>query len=155
MVRLDAVLSTLKLDMLEDSLALTIWLKPGEEVMINGARVENLQPHKIRLQFNNTVRMLRSRDRLEVFGQPSFAEAIYTQAMYLSGGEEVGNTATLKAAICQLQVAPDREEIYGSGVDAVLDRVSAHAEAGQYYEAMVAARDLIAAEQPNHPLLPR
>lgn len=135
-------------------MGLLIWLKPGEEIMLNGARVENPHPHKIRLQLNNHVRVLRERDRFELPSSPSGGERVYHEAMLLSGGDPAGSLGRLRDAVEALQAAPTAAAS-AEEVERRLERICEHAAGGRFYEAMVEARGLIALERPDHPLLPR
>lgn len=135
-------------------MSLLIWLKPGEEVMVNGARIENPHPHKIRLHFNNHVRVLRERDRFDLPARPSPAERLYYEAMLLSGGDMEGSEARLAMAIgayAPLSVPAANDD----AIEEALCKVQQYAQVGQFYDAMLAARSLIAFEDPHHPLLPR
>lgn len=138
-------------------MGLLIWLKPGEEVMLNGARIENPHPHKIRLQLNNHVLVLRDRDRLELPSSPSSSERIYHEAMLLSGGDPAGSMGRLRDAVEAGETAAvaTRAASDGAEFERCLDLVRGHAAEGRFYECMVAARGLIALEHADHPLLPR
>lgn len=136
-------------------MALTIWLKPGEQIMLNGALVENLNAHKVKLRFNNQVRLLKQRDFFEPAETMTPGERVYHQAMLLSGGAPDGSDVDLRQAVAAY-VTPggmrsgDTAEVHEACRD-ILALVDRH----DYYEAMIAARILVAAEDPSHPLLPR
>lgn len=136
-------------------MSLLIWLKPGEEVTVNGARIANPHPHKIRLLFNNQVRVLRERDRFELPADPSPGERLYFEAMLLSGGDMAGSEARLAKAIAAYAPAPSVPAAADDAIDQALCKVEHYAQAGQFYDAMVAARSLIALENPHHHLLPQ
>jgi len=137
------------------AVSLLIWLKPGEEVTVNGARIANPHSHKIRLLFNNQVRVLRERDRFELPADPSPGERLYFEAMLLSGGDMAGNEARLAKAIAAYAPPLSGPAADEDAIDQALSKVGHYAQAGQFYEAMVAARSLIALENPHHHLLPR
>lgn len=133
-------------------MGLLVWLKPGEVVMLNGALVENPHPHKIRLQLNNRVRVLRERDWFALPSAPSPGERVYHEAMLLSGGDPAGDMGRLGEA-----VEAAARDVAGGGParEPHLELVRSHAGEGRFYEAMICARELIAIEHADHPLLPR
>src|SRR5690606_528651 len=136
-------------------MSLLIWLKPGEEVMVNGARIENPHSHKIRLLFNNEVRVLRERDRFDPPEDASSAERLYYEAMLLSGGDVDGSEARLLEAIQAYGPPTTSSRSPVGAAEEGLKRIRAYAEAKQFYAAMTEARALIALESPDHRLLPR
>nr|WP_313635153.1 flagellar biosynthesis repressor FlbT [Brevundimonas diminuta] len=136
-------------------MSLLIWLKPGEEVMVNGARIENPHSHKIRLLFNNEVRVLRERDRFDLPEEASSAERLYYEAMLLSGGDVEGCETHLRDTIQAYRPPAAFSRAAVCATEESLKRIRACVEAKQFYAAMTEARSLIALESPGHRLLPR
>src|SRR5690606_16769454 len=119
----------------EMAVSLLIWLKPGEEVTVNGARIANPHSHKIRLLFNNQVRVLRERDRFELPADPSPGERLYFEAMLLSGGDMAGNEARLAKAIAAYAPPLSGPPADEDAIDQALCKVEHYAQAGHFYEA--------------------
>ena len=135
-------------------MALKIWLKPGEQVMINGAMIENPTDGKIRIQINNQVCMLRQRDYLAESGDLSCAERVYYEAMLLSGGDPKGSLAALSKRIVEYEVPSGTGSESAAVAASALDAIGKLALDHEYYLAMVEARLLIAIENPDHAVLP-
>lgn len=136
-------------------MALTIWLKPGEQIMLNGALVENLNAHKVKLRFNNQVKLLKQRDYFHPDGPMTPGEQIYHLAMLLSGGAPEGSEAKLRQAVADYVASAELSVDDKADVKDACRDILALADMKDFYEAMIAARTLLAAEDPNHPVLPR
>lgn len=136
-------------------MALMIWLKPGEQLMLNGAMIENPGDGKIRIQLNNQVRMLRQRDYLAPSDDHSPAERVYYQAMLLSGGAPEASIVALNESITLYRATYGSASKKTPKTEAALHSIIALASDGQSYLAMVEARTLIAIENPTHPVLPQ
>lgn len=135
-------------------MALMISLKPGEQVMLNGAMIENPSDGKIRIQLNNQVRMLRQRDYLPPSNDLSPAETVYVAAMLLSGGAAEASLSSLAESVAAYRALNATSPGEPLNTTAALENVMALAADGEFYLAMVEARALIALENPSHPILP-
>lgn len=136
-------------------MALMIWLKPGEQVMLNGALIENPNDGKVRIQINNQVRMLRQRDYLAPSADLTCAERVYVEAMRLSGGAPEASLARLLDSVAAYKGEEGRLDGDSAVVDKALKDIISLGADGEFYLAMVEARTLIALENSNHPVLPR
>ena len=135
-------------------MALMVWLKSGEEIMINGAMIQNPTAESIKIQLNNRVQMLRQRDCLELSDDHTPAERIYYEAMRLSGGASDSSMSALQQSVAAYRAACAASIDGKTDPDTVLGDIVALAADGEFYLAMVEARSLLALENPAHPVLP-
>lgn len=123
--------------------------------MLNGALVENLNTHKVRLRFNNQVQILRQRDHFIPEGPLTLGERVYHQAMLLSGGDPEGSLEGLRRALNDY-IPPEGCSPCEIRSAAVACRaIESFGQQNSFYDVMVTARFLIALEDPLHPVLPR
>lgn len=135
-------------------MAFMVLLKSGEQVMINGAMIQNPTAGSIKFQLNNKVHLLRQRDYLELSDAPSPAECVYYESMRLSGGVPEASISALLKSIEQYRSANAALLSEAGDLEIALVKIVTLAADGEFYFAMVEARSLLAFENPSHPVLP-
>jgi flagellar protein FlbT len=122
-------------------MALKITLKPHEKIIVGGAVIKNGGP-TARLVIENKVPVLREKDIIGEKGADSPCRRIYftLQLMYIDEHNIVPHHNTYWRQVQELvQAVP--------ATAALVDPISQQVLAGDYYQAMKAARKLIDYEQ--------
>ena len=120
---------------------LTINLKPGEKLIVNGVVIQNSH-HAAKLVIHNEAALLRQKDIIAETEANSPARRVYfaIQCQYLFPGQSAVHTPLIH------QFLRDFAEAAPSTLP-LIDAIAEEVQAGQLYQALKSARRLITKEQ--------
>jgi flagellar biosynthesis repressor protein FlbT len=120
---------------------LTINLKPGEKIIVNGAVIQNAD-HSARLIFHNEASLLRQKDIIPEESANTPARRVYfaVQCQYLFPDKADIHLPLIHRFLQEfVQAAPSTYDL--------VKKIAEEVDAGQLYQALKSARQLLAREQ--------